>query len=473
MYEFRHIDELLRARWSPLDQLGQTDAAYEGLIAGGLSDSAARASAPHVVRCASHLATQTGPSALALASFVPGRIEVLGKHTDYAGGGSLICSVQRGISVVAVPRTDRQVSVYDVALDDSATLSLSASEPSRPGHWSDYAVAASRRLSRDFSEISRGVDIAFSSDLPRASGLSSSSALVVGFALTIIQANELHSNDRFSGLFDRPEDLAQYLGAVENGLPYLTLRGDTGVGTFGGSEDHTAILCSQPGLMKWYSYCPVRFHEAVAPPEHHVFVVAFSGTHAAKTGSELDRYNYLSDSTAAIAATWRHAMDRDEPHLGAISAIPGYSRTEVALALREFPHERYTVHELTDRLDHFHHENNLILPSAINALEEHDIARFGEAVDRSQHLAETLLRNQTDETMHLTRSARELGAVAASAFGAGFGGSVWAMVDEGNAERFAESWASDYAGHFPSAWEKSAFFVDTPGPAAFQLELDS
>ncbi|NNE47104.1 MAG: galactokinase [Rhodothermales bacterium] len=382
MYEYRHIDELTKGDLVPLDQLTRIDAVTGALESRGLNGEASGLAATHLKRCAAHFLESGHGSLSAFAGFVPGRIEVLGKHTDYAGGGSLICALQRGISVVAIPREDNRVTVTDVATGESCEITITPTEENRPGHWSDYAVVVCRRLSRDFPDVQTGVDIAFSSNLPRASGMSSSSALTIAIALSVIRANNLGNLERFSSLFDRTEDLAQYLGAVENGLPYLTLRGDTGVGTFGGSEDHTAILCSQTGLMKWYSYSPVRFHEAVAIPEHHVFAVGFCGRHAAKTGAVLDRYNYLSDSTAAVAAAWRLAMDRDEAHLGAISAIPGYSRTEVALAIRECPSDRYTVRQLTDRLDHFHHENNLILPAAVDALEEHHLDRFTELVDR-------------------------------------------------------------------------------------------
>ena len=61
------------------------------------------------------------------------------------------------------------------------------------------------------------------------------------------------------------------------------------------------------------------------------------------------------------------------------------------------------------------------------------MAAFGDLVDRSQQLAERRLGNQVPETIELARSARELGARAASAFGAGFGGSVWALVSRADA----------------------------------------
>jgi len=57
-----------------------------------------------------------------------------------------------------------------------------------------------------------------------------------------------------------------------------------------------------------------------------------------------------------------------------------------------------------------------------------DGAALGGLVDRSQELTTTHLRNQVPETIFLAKAAREEGAIAASAFGAGFGGSVWALV---------------------------------------------
>jgi galactokinase len=469
VYEFRHINDLIHPRWTDLRRLGDTQALETCLVAGGLHERSLGAVAAEVRRCCECMDQAANPTDRLLAGFVPGRIEVLGKHTDYAGGGSLICTVQRGFAVVANPRDDSTITVTDAATGDRVELRFDPDEENRPEHWSDYAITAARRLSRDFPIARTGLDIVFSSNLPRASGMSSSSALTVAISLLLIQVNRLADDETFASLFEHGEDLAQYLGALENGLPYLTLEGDTGVGTFGGSEDHTAILCSQPGLMKWYSYSPVRFHEAVAIPDGHVFALGFTGVHAPKNASVRERYNYLSDSTAAVAAAWRAVMDRDEPHLGAISAIPGYSRTEVALAIREMPGDRYSIRQLTDRLDHFHHENNLILPGAVGALEDHDLNRFGELVDRSQHLAETLLQNQTEETKFLTRSARKAGAVAASAFGGGFGGSVWALVCDDDAESFIHDWSEHYLQRFPEAGAAALFFVDTPGPAAFQL----
>ena len=75
--------------------------------------------------------------------------------------------------------------------------------------------------------------------------------------------NELGDHPAYRRHITSCEDLAHYLGCVENGQTFGDLAGDRGVGTFGGSEDHTAILCSEPGRLRLYRYAPARFERAV------------------------------------------------------------------------------------------------------------------------------------------------------------------------------------------------------------------
>jgi galactokinase len=69
------------------------------------------------------------------------------------------------------------------------------------------------------------------------------------------------------------------------------------------------------------------------------------------------------------------------------------------------------------------------------------------------------------ETIALARTARELGAYAASAFGAGFGGSVWTMVAADEAGGFARRWRDAYAAASREAAARSEFFVSAAAPA--------
>ena len=104
------------------------------------------------------------------------------------------------------------------------------------------------------------------------------------------------------------------------------------------------------------------------------------------------------------------------------------------------------------------------------ALAAGDLEALGRWVDRSQALATAGLRNQVPETIALQRSARELGAVAASAFGAGFGGAVWAMVAADSAEEFRKRWGQHYLAAFPAHAAKFRSFITRPGPGATAVE---
>ena len=81
-------------------------------------------------------------------------------------------------------------------------------------------------------------------------------------------------------------------------------------------------------------------------------------------------------------------------------------------------------------------------------------------------LATTALGNQVPETIFLARRARELGAVAASAFGAGFGGAVWAMMRASDADAFVARWRSSYLASFPRREPGAQWLVTRPGGPA-------
>jgi len=98
-----------------------------------------------------------------------------------------------------------------------------------------------------------------------------------------------------------------------------------------------------------------------------------------------------------------------------------------------------------------------------------EVDKIGVLIDRSQDGAERLLCNQVPETIALARLARDLGAVAASAFGAGFGGSVWAMVKTDRAKDFASEWAVRYRSRFKIPQDRSAFFSTRAGPSMIEF----
>jgi galactokinase len=398
---------------------------------------------------------------------VPGRIEVLGKHTDYAGGRSLLIAVERGFCVAAAPRRDALVRLLDVGRGDEVTLSLDPAAPvvTSP-HWAIYPSAAVRRLARDFKAPLQGADIGLLSDLPPSSGLSSSSALLIATFEALRLANRLDEREDFSRALPGVLDVAAYLGSVESGRPFRHFSGEAGVGTSGGSQDHTAILASEAKRVARFGFAPVRFEGGAPLPAEVTFVVAMSGVVAQKTAGAREAYNRAASLSAAILEKWRAITGRADATLfeAVTSGAGAYERLREELGPGE---AGFAAEALRARLDQFVDESLVLIPAAFEALVASDLAAFGRAVDRSQRGAEKGLENQVEETRELPRLARSLGAHAASAFGAGFGGSVWALVSRTEAQGFKDAWEREYSRRY--AHPAANFFLTDAGPPLVRL----
>jgi galactokinase len=438
------------------------------LVANGMSSAAAE-DKERLFDAAVAALPAGAPAKGAPVWFVPGRIEVLGKHTDYAGGRSLLCAVERGVCMAASPRADGMVGVIDARTGDRVAFPFAPDLEPPIGHWSNYPMTVVRRVAANFPGARRGLNIAFASDLPPSAGVSSSSALVVAVFLAVAHENDLRRHEPYRREIVNDEALASYAGCIENGQSFGSLAGDRGVGVFGGSEDQTAILCCAPGMLSQYAFCPVRAEGTVRMPDGHVFVVANSGVLAEKTGAAREAYNRASVATRVVLRLWNDAAGRTDDSLAAAVASSPDAADRIRAVIRAAPQAEYPPGVLVDRFDQFATESTRLIPAARRALDAGDLNRFGALVDESQYNVERWLGNQTGETTALQRQARALGAVAASAFGAGFGGSVWALVPAADAREFAHDWESGYRLSFPDAGPAAEVFVTGAGPAALQL----
>ena len=403
--------------------------------------------------------------------FVPGRIEILGKHTGYAGGRSLLAAVPRGMAVIARQRTDGLVRLHDVR--DGQRIEIDPSQPAPPGMRGlrRYVHVVGRRLFLNFPGCELGIDIAIASDLPRASGLSSSSALVCGVASALARRGALVERDEWQAHIPTVTALAWYLGCIENGLEYPGLPGSAGVGTHGGSEDHTAIMAGRPHHVSQYQFEPVTPLGDVPMPADWSFVIASSGVQADKADSVRDRYNRAANGARALHAAWNARATPHAPSLAAaLRSAPG-AVTQLRNWIADSADDRFTTENLTTRLQHFVNEDGRV-PAAAEAFAGRDTAAISRLSRESQRDAHELLGNQIPETMALAAAACESGALAASSFGAGFGGSVWALVRAGDGERFAREWIARYAAAMPSVGAVP-WFTARPGPPLTELPIDS
>jgi galactokinase len=448
------------------DMLRDEARVVEALRHGGLRDGL-EAKADLVVRADAEL-SRLGAQAARRAWFVPGRIEVLGKHTDYCGGRSLVAAVERGITVVAAPRSDGRLRFVGLDVDDVVEVGWDADLEVPDSGWRNYPLTVARRLARNFpDQCRRGADVAIAADLPPAAGMSSSSALIIAVYQALAAIEQIERSDRFRAHVADTLSLAEYLGTHENGQSYGDLAGDRGVGTFGGSEDHTAILCSDADGLGLFRYCPTRFERRVRVPPGWVFALGVSGVVAEKTGAAQHLYNRASLRVRALVDAWRAAGYGDQTYLAQVLA----SAPDAGQRLRGCIAEGFGGFdgaELATRLQHFEREETYI-DAACAALERSDLDGFGGQVARSQADSHELLGNQVPETIFLAESAQAAGAPAASAFGAGFGGCVWALVPQDGADEVLERWSALYHARFPERQEASRFFLSPAGPAAFEL----
>ena len=430
----------------------------EQFIARGFDPADATARGELLAQAQAMLLAYTG-QAPAWAWAVPGRIEIFGKHTDYAGGRSLVAAVPKGFVAVASPRDDGRVTVLDARW--RRRLDIDIAGGLQPEHgWANYVSTVVSRLARNFPGAALGTTIAINSDLPRAAGLSSSSALVVAVALALIRRGGLETRDEWPTSISNRLDLAGYLAAIESGLTFGPWPGARGVGTHGGSEDHTAILNARPGHVSAFRYVPVRHLGDVEVPPSWRFIVMTSGIRADKTGTVRDRYNRASLMAQRLCEVYHaHTTQRFASLAALLESEPGAGDR-----LRQ-----WLDADERRRLDHFDAENQRVL-DAVEAFDRADAAAMGRIADASQADAAERLGNQIPETMRLSTLARDAGAFAATSFGAGFGGSVWALADADEAAEVAARWRRAYLAEWPAIREVE-WFITRPAPAAFEVQL--
>jgi galactokinase len=396
--------------------------------------------------------------------FVPGRIEVFGRHTDYAGGRTLVCSIEQGFLFAAAPSSVRRIRLFEDSTEFRPVEFDLDQTPAPPvGQWANYPMTMARRLGRNFPGQVGGVDIFFSSTLPSGSGMSSSSALMMMVFTAIASAYRIQENAAFKENIRNAIDLSVYLACAENGQSFRALEGDAGVGTFGGSEDHAAILNARPGCLSLFGFSPPELLADMPWPPDWRMVVAFSGVRAEKTGEALDKYNMASrrvrDSVAkfnALAGT-RLSSLRDVVNY---EPKPGGSRWLAALA--RAPGDASP--DLPARVRQFMLEDGMHIPGALDALRAADLRAFGRLVSASHRASKKYLWNIVPEIDFLRSSACRLGAAGASGFGAGFGGSIYAVTTVDRAEELIVNWRERYAARYPRLAAEAAFFIAQPGP---------
>ena len=112
--------------------------------------------------------------------FSPGRVNLIGEHTDYNGGLVLPLAIGLGTRLIVARRGDRLIRIHSEALDETVTLSPETLARGPAGHWRDHPLGVLSAFPGGWPAT--GLDLLLRSDLPAGRGLSSSASLNLGFA---------------------------------------------------------------------------------------------------------------------------------------------------------------------------------------------------------------------------------------------------------------------------------------------------
>ncbi len=337
----------------------------------------------------------------------PGRVNLIGEHTDYNDGFVLPMAIDRRTYLAAAPRDDRWVRC--VSTDFEGAVEFELNEDLRPaGGWSDYVRGVAACLLRNGSAL-RGADLLIASEVPLGAGLSSSAALeiAVGFALLKLAHQPVD-----------PIALAMAAQRAEQEFPG-TQCGimDQFIATLG-VENHALLI-------------DCRNLEARAVPmelSHARIVVCNS----------MVKHNHASGEYNRRRAECEEGVDRLARHLPGIQALRDVEIEEFDLAADSLPEP------VRRRCNHVITENARTL-AAVEALEAGDLERFGQLMFAShESLKEDYQVSCRELDLLVEIASRIPGVYGARMTGGGFGGCTVNLVESDQVETFTSTIVREY-----------------------------
>lgn len=368
----------------------------------------------------------------------PGRVNLIGEHIDYHGLPVLPMALRRTIRVAFRPRADHCIRAVSAGNYGAREFLWTAGlVPAAAGDWENYLRAAARAVGQKWG-VGRGVAAAIVSDLPPAAGLSSSSALLVAFTLSLLRAN---------GCTPTFEELMEILP-----------DGEQFVGTRGGGMDHAASLASEAGCALLIDFDPLAVRPVPVPPEW-AFLVAHSLTVAEKSGAVRQQYN-------AVRAAGTAALQR--------VGVPSYRLAVEGRTLAEL--EELAAQKLAsadERAAFLHVAGEASrVQAAVGAMEHHDAAAFGSLLLASHASLRDRLRVSCPALDRLVEAAMDSGALGARLTGAGFGGCAVVFCRRPDLAAVRHGLIQRYYAELPEFDESMHLIHAEPGPGALRSMKD-
>ena len=363
-------------------------------------------------------------------AFAPGRVNLIGDHTDYNEGFVLPMAIERGVAVAFRERSDRLVRAHAVAFGETREIALDGIAPPEKPDWASYIAGVAWSLERSGRRLT-GLELVVAADLPIGAGLSSSAALEIATASAFTHA---------AGLAWEPVAIAKLCRAAENDF----------VGVSCGVMDQFAAAASVEGCALLLD-CRSLEAAPVPIPKQASVVLMDTGARRSLVGSAYN--DRIAACRAALAAL--RAVD---PSVRALR--------DVSLSMLEFARGQLDP-VLFRRASHVVAEIQRPVAMAA-ALRCEDLAVAGRLMDESHASLRELYEVSSPELDLVCRLARAHPACfGARMTGAGFGGCAVALVHSQGAAAFARDVEIAYR---EESRLPGAFFVSQPAEGARLVE---
>lgn len=328
-----------------------------------------------------------GSQPLIVAS-APGRVNLIGEHTDYNGGAVLPAALDRQIHVAMARRDTPTASIKSSRF--ASQIDRTIGETKR-GDWTDYVMGAlSKATERGW--LDGGVALHIDSDVPDGAGVSSSAALITAVFRAITRLSQVDVT---------PIEIAQQARAVENDY----------IGMPCGIMDQMAVGLADPGTALALDTRDLSY-EIVPIPEDWTFAVIHSGVRRELTdGRYKARFEECRQATSALNADALCRLDQSQ--MSAVANLPETLRKRARHALSE---HRRTV-------------------DATSALKARDISTFARLMNESHHSYADDFEASTPVIDALVKDTIANGAIGARLTGGGFGGCIVALYPAATADR--------------------------------------
>lgn len=337
----------------------------------------------------------------------PGRVNLIGEHTDYNQGFVLPCAIGFYVRVAVSPRSDRKLLLRSSAFAEGFEFDLDTLPERKIGAWCDYVLGVAHQL-RNSGVALNGASLMVQGEVPLGAGLSSSAALNVASALALLHvAGSALPMESLPRLCQRAEN--EFVGAHVGIM-------DPFVSCFG-RKDHAILLD-----------CRSLSYELVPVPVNVSFVICNTKVKHELAGGEYNRRREECEQAVA----W---LTRTYPR---ISSLREVAPEQVSAVEEQMPVVLYK------RAYHVVTENARVLKTA-EAFRDGDVKKVGVLMRESHASLRDDYEVSCGELDAMVEAAEDLpGFIGGRMTGGGFGGCTVNLVESEKAEEFSEQIAKKY-----------------------------